>query len=303
MNSLWEAVDAVGGWFEGSLDLVARRVHLEAGGTGTPPYPASLRELLDLLAKPVTYAIDVYTADVKNAGTDANVFITLHGGWGIDLAERELDKPGNDFERDSKSHFTLSGPLIGGVNSVRIRHNNKGNAPGWYLDQISVRRIGSLLSFFNCNRWLARDEADCAIDLVLGAFSEPIPTPGVPIKCAAKSAPAEPAPEVQPFVGTVLVFNCSTQHRPIHVWRNDLTAASGWKEEGSLDAQYNDSGTCPVGQPLSLALETDHVYLISAVDPDLIGCSGNEPGNPTCVRHQMWVKGKSGGTVVPWIVP
>jgi hypothetical protein len=42
--------------------------------------------------------------------------------------------------------------------------------------------------------------------------------------------------------------------------------------------------------------------LIHAVDPKLIGCPGNYPDNDTCVRQEMWVKAKEGGTAVPWIV-
>ena len=47
----------------------------------------------------IEYSLDVYTGSVDNAGTDADVFITVYGKRG-NSGTKLLDKSGqNDFER------------------------------------------------------------------------------------------------------------------------------------------------------------------------------------------------------------
>lgn len=51
------------------------------------------------------YKVHVFTGDVKGAGTDANVFITIYGEYG-DSGERQLGKSetySNKFERGNVS--------------------------------------------------------------------------------------------------------------------------------------------------------------------------------------------------------
>ena len=51
------------------------------------------------------YKVHVFTGDVKGAGTDANVFITIYGEYG-DTGERQLGKSethSNKFERKNVS--------------------------------------------------------------------------------------------------------------------------------------------------------------------------------------------------------
>ena len=114
------------------------------------------------------YRIVVQTGDVKDAGTDADVYITLFGENG-NSGERMLDSPGNDFERGSVGTYSISLQRdLGNIKSVRIRHNNKGTKPGWFLDYITVQNESSDKVWrFPCNRWLARDEDDHLIDRVL----------------------------------------------------------------------------------------------------------------------------------------
>lgn len=44
----------------------------------------------------------VYTSDLRGAGTDSNVFITLYGPMG-DTGERKIDNSKNNFERNQAS--------------------------------------------------------------------------------------------------------------------------------------------------------------------------------------------------------
>ena len=51
------------------------------------------------------YKVHVFTGDVKSAGTDANVFVTMYGDYG-DTGERQLLKSethSNKFERGNVS--------------------------------------------------------------------------------------------------------------------------------------------------------------------------------------------------------
>ena len=56
-----------------------------------------------------------------------------------------------------------------------IAHNNKGLAPGWFLDRILIEDINAHHIYeFLCNRWLAKDEDDKQI------VRELIPTQDLP---------------------------------------------------------------------------------------------------------------------------
>ena len=60
----------------------------------------------------------MFTGDVKGAGTDANVFITIYGEYG-DTGERQLGKSethSNKFERRNVSVYVLS------VSALTISH-------------------------------------------------------------------------------------------------------------------------------------------------------------------------------------
>src|SRR3954468_5615824 len=114
------------------------------------------------------YRIVVKTGGAKDAGTDANVFITLIGQQ-ANSGERALDSVRNDFERNSVGTFSIhtESPL-GDLMRIRIRHDNSGRKPGWFLDYITVHEEDSdVMWYFPCNRWLAVDEDDHLIDRTL----------------------------------------------------------------------------------------------------------------------------------------
>jgi hypothetical protein len=112
-----------------------------------------------------TYKITVFTGDVDNAGTDANVFITLFGQL-TNSHEFLLDNSQDNFERGKADVFQLSlGAELGPIYKVRIRHDDSGDKAGWYLDKIIVHNeTTGKDAIFPCYNWLARDEGDRAID-------------------------------------------------------------------------------------------------------------------------------------------
>ncbi|MEE1752836.1 PLAT/LH2 domain-containing protein [Streptomyces sp. SP18CS02] len=104
------------------------------------------------------YRITTYTGDLPNAGTDANVYITLHGDGGT-VGPSDLDNSENNFERGKVDHFTLDLSDVGPVERIHVRHDNSGDKPGWYLERVTVDVDGDHAEF-PCDRWLAKDEDD-----------------------------------------------------------------------------------------------------------------------------------------------
>uniref|UniRef100_G1M210 Lipoxygenase homology PLAT domains 1 n=1 Tax=Ailuropoda melanoleuca TaxID=9646 RepID=G1M210_AILME len=156
----------------------------EEGGGGGDSSP------LDSLAleqkdKSTTFSVTVKTGDKKNAGTDANVFITLFGtqdNTGMTLLKSS--KTNSDkFERDSIEIFTVETLNLGDLWKVRIGHDNTGKAPGWFVDWVEVDApsLGKCMTF-PCGRWLAKNEDDGAIvrDLFHAELQTKLYTPFVP---------------------------------------------------------------------------------------------------------------------------
>jgi len=101
------------------------------------------------------YMIVVKTGDIKNAGTDANVFITLYGQNG-DSGQRALN---GKFERGMEESFKIENMDLGELYCINIRHDNSGKKPGWFLEYITISDRWT----FPCHRWLATDEDDMRI--------------------------------------------------------------------------------------------------------------------------------------------
>ncbi|UCE07926.1 MAG: hypothetical protein JSW07_07815 [bacterium] len=115
------------------------------------------------------YELRIKTGNVDNAGTDAGVFIKLFGEKG-ESGEQQLDNPGrDDFKRNSTDAFRITSKDLGKLTKLRIRHNNSGDGPGWFLDYIDVTEVKQPKRnwHFPCNRWLAVNMDDRQIDRTL----------------------------------------------------------------------------------------------------------------------------------------
>jgi len=125
----------------------------------------------DTFAAPgeVEYLVQITTADIPTAGTDADVEIKLIGNDG-ESDWMGLDNYGyNDFEQGDQGSYVIRTRDIGALKTIRIRHDNSGSNPGWALEKVLVTRLagdGSPLEIktFPCYRWLARDEDDREIE-------------------------------------------------------------------------------------------------------------------------------------------
>ncbi|KAL0979113.1 hypothetical protein UPYG_G00180880 [Umbra pygmaea] len=110
---------------------------------------------------PVKYEIIVITGDVKNAGTDSNVFITIYGTNG-DSGKRALkQKFRNLFERGKTDRFVLEMLDLGELLRVKVEHDRSSLNPGWYLECVEVNNTAnSVTTIFHCGKWLDPKKAD-----------------------------------------------------------------------------------------------------------------------------------------------
>ncbi|CAH7088263.1 Loxhd1 [Phodopus roborovskii] len=113
--------------------------------------------------EPNTYEVQVITGNVPKAGTDANVYLTIYGEEYGDTGERPLKKSdkSNKFEQGQTDTFTIYAIDLGALTKIRIRHDNTGNRPGWFLDRVDITDMNNEITFyFPCQRWLAVEEDD-----------------------------------------------------------------------------------------------------------------------------------------------
>ncbi|XP_044096928.1 lipoxygenase homology domain-containing protein 1 isoform X2 [Neovison vison] len=113
--------------------------------------------------EPNTYEVQVITGNVPKAGTDANVYLTIYGEEYGDTGERPLKRSdkSNKFEQGQTDTFTIYAIDLGPLTKIRIRHDNSGNRPGWFLDRIDITDMNNEITYyFPCQRWLAVEEDD-----------------------------------------------------------------------------------------------------------------------------------------------
>ena len=266
--------------------------------------PFSMRELLNRIFDE-TYEITVFTGNIENAGTDANVFLSLFGSWSWIEDQLALPLGGSfdPFERNSTDRFRIHGHNLGRIRYLRIRHDNSGGKPGWFLDQIRIHQIKeNVVYLFPANRWLAQDEGDCAIDLLIKPDGPAVANPNVPHPCDS-STPESPTPENYLGVSQVLFYNCHPERHTLHIWVLDAYEGSNWNEKGTLTSQYDASGNCPssAATPLKISIPDGHLYFVVAVDPSGVTCGSNDPMILGCRFSALTLLGDKNGFVLPLV--
>ncbi len=114
-----------------------------------------------------TYRIVFETGDVLLGGTDANVFLSLAGSTGSSI-EKRLETDEDTFVPGSAVVFRVETQDMGDIERIRVRHDNTGLNAGWFLHRVVItNELTGREWVFNCDRWLAMDEDDGAIDRVL----------------------------------------------------------------------------------------------------------------------------------------
>ena len=123
----------------------------------------------------------VYTSDLKNAGTDANVSLMIYGDKGK-TDQISLRNKSDNFEAGKCDKFKIETKEIGQPFKLRVQHDNKGVASGWHLDRIEIENMETKQRFyFVCNRWLSVDEDDNQIIRELPAENDELIRKPLPI--------------------------------------------------------------------------------------------------------------------------
>ncbi|XP_075684221.1 oxygen-regulated protein 1 [Rhinoderma darwinii] len=112
---------------------------------------------------PVTkYKIEVVTGDLWNAGTEANVYISLQGQYG-DTGSRKLHKSNKPtpFIKGQTDIFFLEAVHLGDLHTVIVGHDGLESGNGWYLEKVNVHdEVKDKDYTFLCYRWLDEGEED-----------------------------------------------------------------------------------------------------------------------------------------------
>ena len=113
------------------------------------------------------YEINIKTGYVEFGGTNATVFITLHGS---EKKSNELEINGT-FERGDLDIYTVTLDDSGEINSITMRHDNSeisspfDGGASWYVDYVIIKNLTSSEEFyFPCYRWLADNRDDNQIE-------------------------------------------------------------------------------------------------------------------------------------------
>ncbi|XP_073237906.1 lipoxygenase homology domain-containing protein 1-like [Porites lutea] len=116
------------------------------------------QSILQDLVPVSVYYIKVATSNVSNAGTDADVYIIIHGEAGIS-APTLLDNPSrDDFERGAVDDFRIDSKDVGAVTGLEVKFNNTKNRPSWAFDYIDVKGSNDTdYARFNFSDWLEAD--------------------------------------------------------------------------------------------------------------------------------------------------
>ncbi|XP_010150589.1 PREDICTED: oxygen-regulated protein 1, partial [Eurypyga helias] len=121
---------------------------------------------------PVTdYEVHVTTGELWNAGTEADVYISVYGERG-DTGSRQLlrsQKP-KKFLKGQTDIFTVEAVHLGHLYKIVIGHNGLGSGNGWYLDKVVIKDPVTDLDYtFLCHRWLdqGQDDGNIARELTM----------------------------------------------------------------------------------------------------------------------------------------
>jgi hypothetical protein len=79
----------------------------------------------------------VATSDLRGAGTDGDVYLSLTGDGGA-MGETQLVGPRNAFSRGNVDVFTLSGSELGRIKAATVRLHARGIGAAWHLATIEV---------------------------------------------------------------------------------------------------------------------------------------------------------------------
>ncbi|NXG55348.1 PK1L2 protein, partial [Hemiprocne comata] len=120
------------------------------------------------------YLVTVFTGHRRGAGTTSKVTLTLYGVEGESEPHHLTDPDTPVFERGGVDVFLLCTFFpLGGLQSIRLWHDNSGDSPSWYVNRVLVHDLAwDQKWYFLCNSWLAVDIGECVLDKVFPVATE-----------------------------------------------------------------------------------------------------------------------------------
>ena len=119
------------------------------------------------------YRIIISTGVWRNSGTTAKVAMEIYGSEGSSgVVHLNLDEPGVDnllFTRGNTDVFVLSlSQSLGAIQAVQIGHDNSGESPSWFLEEIVVidEKVNQTWAFTS-SQWLALEREDGRIERII----------------------------------------------------------------------------------------------------------------------------------------
>jgi lipoxygenase homology domain-containing protein 1 len=73
----------------------------------------------------------------------------------------------NKFERNHMDRFKIESYDLGDLNAIRVRHDNSGVFPGWFLERVEITTENDKKYIFECNKWFSYNIDDGKIDRVI----------------------------------------------------------------------------------------------------------------------------------------
>ncbi|KAK2179893.1 hypothetical protein NP493_465g00008 [Ridgeia piscesae] len=141
------------------------------------------------------YQVEVYTRDEPNAGTDANVSITVEGFRG-DTGKRRLLVSQNKrkFQPAQMDLFTIDAVDMVSLTKVVVEYEGDGQGKGWFLEKVIVKDSANpdFQYTFSCDRWINVGDADTMTELPL---TEKVPGHLYEVYVTS-------GPELKPLAGT-----------------------------------------------------------------------------------------------------
>jgi len=114
--------------------------------------------------QPVTYTIDVFTGDVRGAGSPSPAVIQLIGSEGVSepiKVGEDPDSPG--FRRGTHVQLEVEAPSdLGELRRVVVRQtppSESDTGVGWFLDCVEVTGPSGEARKFPCSNWLGKSDA------------------------------------------------------------------------------------------------------------------------------------------------
>lgn len=104
----------------------------------------------------ILYHVEIKTSTVADAGTDANIKLTIKGSNGSAGPFALVDSnDSNQFEAGDVNNFYLSSLDLGELTGFTLSSDNSGYKPGWNVVYVTITNTSSNKSWTrNCNTWI-----------------------------------------------------------------------------------------------------------------------------------------------------